>query len=77
MAFLKEDSDPLNVPTPTVKTIADKHNVSVEKIEAQLKMGIDTESEHTTHADVAREIALDHLNEKPDYYTKLDKVEKS
>lgn len=74
---VREDADPLNVPTPTVNTIADKHNVSVEEIESQLKKGIAVEKEHTTHEDVAREIALDHLNENPDYYTKLATVEKS
>jgi hypothetical protein len=72
---VKEDADPLDVPTPTVEAIAKKHNVPVEQIEAQLKKGIEVETEHTTDADVAKEIALDHLNEKPDYYTQLAKVE--
>ena len=72
---VKEDADLLDVPTPSVNSIAEKHGVSVEQIEAQLKKGIVVEMEHTTCEDVAREIALDHLNETPDYYTKLEKVE--
>ena len=32
--------------------------------------------EHTDDPDLAREIAMDHLTEDPDYYTKLEKVEK-
>jgi hypothetical protein len=65
----------LDVPTHSIEDIAKKHGVSVETIESQLKKGIDVEKEHTTHPDVAREIALDHLGEKPDYYTKLDKAD--
>ena len=59
--------------TPSVETIAKKHGKSVDYIEQQLKAGMKVESEHTTHEDTAREIALDHLNEKPDYYVKLSK----
>src|SRR3990167_1478542 len=65
----------LNKPTPSVAAIAAKHNVSLAFIEAQLRAGIKIELEHTSKKDVAREIALDHLNEKPDYYTQLKKVE--
>lgn len=37
----------------------------------QLKMGIKHELEHTSNKALAREIAMDHLAEKPDYYTHL------
>lgn len=67
----------LDKKTLTVPELAKKHGVSVEKIEAQLKMGIPVEKEHTSNDDIAREIALDHLAEKPDYYTRLKKVEES
>ena len=43
----------------------------------QLKMGIDVEMEHTTNPVISRKIALDHLKEIPDYYTRLDKMEKA
>lgn len=72
---LKEDAESLDVSTLSVDSIAKKHGVSVEQIEAQLKKGIEVETEHTTDADTAKEIALDHLNEKPDYYTQLAKIE--
>jgi len=56
--------------------IARKHSVFVGTIEKELKVGIGVEMEHTTDKDKAREIALDHLVELPDYYTRLDKMEK-
>jgi len=61
----------------TVKDIADKHKVSVEKIEKQIKMGIEVEMEHVDSEELAKEIAMDHLEEIPDYYDRLDKMEKS
>lgn len=42
----------------------------------QIKMGIDVEKEHTDNPMVSVEIATDHLEEIPDYYTRLDKMEK-
>jgi hypothetical protein len=60
----------------SVNEIAKKHNTSVEKIESQLKKGINVEMEHTTDKYEAEKIALQHLEEKPDYYTRLTKVEK-
>jgi len=66
----------LNKATMSPAQIAKKHGVSVDKINDQLKMGIAVEKEHTSHADVARTIALAHLAELPDYYTKLKKMEK-
>ena len=41
----------------------------------QLKMGIKIELEHTTNKKVAEKIAKDHLDEFPDYYTRLKKME--
>jgi hypothetical protein len=40
-----------------------------------LKQGTKVEMEHTTDADVAREIAMDHLEEHPGYYAKLKVME--
>ena len=42
----------------------------------QLRMGIDIEMEHTDDQAVAAEIALDHLQEDPQYYTHLTEMEK-
>ena len=41
----------------------------------QLEMGIKIEMEHTDDPSVAKIIALDHLSEIPDYYTRLKKME--
>jgi hypothetical protein len=60
----------------SVEDIAKKHKVSVNKIQKQLNMGINVEMEHVNDKSKAREIALDHLEEIPDYYTRLDKMEK-
>ena len=43
----------------------------------QLSMGIEIEKEHTDNELVARRIALDHLTEIPDYYTRLAEMESS
>lgn len=42
----------------------------------QLAMGIRHEMEHTNSKAVAREIAMDHLAEDPEYYTKLKDMDK-
>lgn len=39
----------------------------------QLKVGIDVESEHTPHNEIATIIAKHHLAEDPEYYVKLKK----
>lgn len=41
----------------------------------ELKMGIEVEYEHTTNPLISRKIAMDHLVEIPDYYTRLKKME--
>jgi len=41
----------------------------------ELEMGIEIEREHTDNDDAAKLIALDHLAELPDYYTRLKKME--
>ena len=64
-----------SVKTYTPEELAKKHGVSVEKIREQLKKGIEIEYEHTKDRAKSREIALDHLLELPDYYTRLKKME--
>ena len=41
---------------------------------AELSLGQTVEMEHTTDPNIATEIALDHLSEDPQYYTKLRKA---
>ena len=60
----------------TPEGIAKKHKVSVKDISTQIKKGVKVEMEHVDDESLAREIALDHLFEIPDYYTRLDKMEK-
>jgi len=65
----------LDVPTPTVQDLAKKYRKTVKQVNIELAKGIKVEMEHTTDVEVAREIALDHLNEKLDYYTELAGIE--
>jgi len=69
------ESAELNIPEHTTQEIANKHGFTVQHIEAQLERGIKVEGEHTTHVAPAREIALDHLWENPNYYTVLKKAQ--
>lgn len=64
-------------PFKTVEEIAKKHRLDVSFIERQLKMGEKIEHEHTKNHTLAREIALQHISEIPDYYTRLKKMESS
>ena len=59
----------------TLNDIAEKHGVSVDVLVAEFKKGIQTEMEHTTDREMAKEITMDHLFEDPQYYTKLATVE--
>jgi hypothetical protein len=69
------------------KTIGEKLGIDWSKYDVeQFRMGMDVELEHGTvdpHTNVTNDdptmtgkIALAHLNEIPDYYTRLDKMEK-
>jgi len=59
----------------TVEQIAKKHRMDVSDIQKQLEMGIPIEHEHTQDKVLATDIALQHLDEIPDYYTRLKKME--
>jgi hypothetical protein len=76
--FLLEATDPKG---PIKKymspeEIAKKHKISLNVLEPELKLGIKVEQEHTGDKKMARMIALQHLEELPDYYTRLKKAEK-
>jgi hypothetical protein len=60
----------------TPEEIAQKHKVSLDKIIQQVKMGTKVEGEHTTSKSGAKITALQHVDELPDYYSKLKKIEK-
>jgi hypothetical protein len=59
----------------TPEQIAKKHRLDVSFIKKQLQIGEPIEHEHTKNRELAREIALQHLDEIPDYYTRLKKME--
>jgi len=63
-------------PVPSLKDSAKKHNVDVETLKKQLEKGIEIEKEHTKDEKVAEKIALAHIDERPDYYIQIDKLEK-
>ena len=60
-----------------MQQIAKKHRLDVFFIQKQLDMGEPIEHEHTKDHTLAMDIALQHLDEIPDYYTRLKKMEAS
>jgi hypothetical protein len=73
--------------TEEAKQIGEKLGINWEKFDVeQYRMGLDIELEHglvDPHTNVTNDdpimtgkITLAHLNEFPDYYTRLDKMEK-
>jgi hypothetical protein len=75
-APVTEDERFPDVKTYSPEEIAAKHKVPLEQIVTQLKKGIEIEYEHTKDKAVSTEIALDHLLELPDYYDRLEKMER-
>ena len=55
--------------------LADDEHIS-EFNSQQIMIGMGIEMEHTDDPKIALEIAMDHLTEIPDYYTRLDAMEK-
>lgn len=71
---LREMFEALDVRTNNIEDIAKMQQVDLKFLKAQLKIGIAVEHEHTSDKKLAKEIALDHLGEDPDYYIKLKKI---
>jgi hypothetical protein len=71
---IKEESELKSV--PSLEDSAKKHNVDIETLKKQLEKGIEIEKEHTKDEKVAEKIALAHIDERPDYYVQIDKLEK-
>ena len=65
------------VKTLTAKQIADKWKLPLATVAKKIAAGVKVEKEHTTSTRQANEIARDHLGERPDYYDKLHKMEKT
>lgn len=66
----------LDKKTLSPEEIAKKSNVPLHNIYHQLALGILEELEHTSDKRIASEIALDHLAEDSNYYTKLEQIDK-
>jgi hypothetical protein len=61
-----------------IKEIFDKPIAKESEVDSkELELGIESELEHTSDREVAKRIALAHLKEMSDYYTKLAKMESS
>lgn len=72
--------DSLGKKTPSLEDLIKKYSdqYSADFIKNQHSMGVSVEREHTGQDEkLASEIARDHLNEIPDYYSRLKKVEKN
>ena len=66
-----------DVRTPGIQAIAKKWNMSVSEIMRLVNDGAKVEKEHTKSIAKARQVARDHIAERPDYYKKLHKMEKT
>ena len=61
-----------------LKGKANEKGVSVDGVDQdELEMGVNVEMEHTSNPVIAKRIALDHLAEIDDYYTRLKAMEES
>jgi hypothetical protein len=58
------------------KDIADKFDVTTKMVKNQINKGKKIESEHTDDEEKQTEIAEDHVSEFPDYYDRIEKMEK-
>ncbi len=58
-----------------IEDVAEMHGMSVDDMFDEFSKGVRHEMEHTSESRVAVEIALDHLYEDPEYYTKLEGME--
>jgi hypothetical protein len=56
----------------TAKDISKYHNEDSKKIKREIEIGTKIEMEHTNSKKIAKEIAIDHIKEIPDYYTNPD-----
>ena len=72
---LTDESEELNKRTPSVRELAKRYTTTPEEVHRQINRGVKVEFEHTDDIEAATEIAMDHIGEKLDYYTRLAKVE--
>lgn len=63
-----------DVRTPGIAAIAKKWNLPVAHVVKLVNIGAKTEYEHNKNISKARQVARDHIAERPDYYQKLKKM---
>lgn len=63
-------------PAKSVEQISKQHKVPVSVINKEVRIGTKVEKEHTKNKNLANKIARQHVEELPNYYTKLKKMEK-
>ena len=73
--FLEDGADEVGDVEKTAGRAQDKGITEEDVDSEELKMGIEVELEHTEDRAKAKKIALDHLAEIKDYYTRLKKME--
>jgi hypothetical protein len=59
----------------SLSEVANRHGMTADQLKGELALGIEREMEHTDQPEYARAIAMDHLFENPEYYTKMKKME--
>lgn len=59
----------------TLEDLADYHNTTIDNLIEKVSEGVNTEMEHTSDMSIAIEIAMDHIYEDLNYYSKLKKIE--
>jgi hypothetical protein len=69
MEAKKENLKGGNADGLTAIDLARKHSLFIGTIENEIELGTKIESEHTKNKATAREIAMDHIFEFPDYYS--------
>lgn len=65
-----------DVRTPGAPEIAKKWNLPLSKVYGLISQGAKVEFEHNRDKEKAKQIARDHINERPDYYKKLKNMER-
>jgi hypothetical protein len=59
----------------TLEGLADYHDTTIDNLIEKVSEGVNIEMEHTSDMAIALEIAMDHIYEDLNYYSKLKKIE--
>lgn len=73
-AGIKKGENTNHIAATTLNAIAEKHKVAPESVREELSQGMKVEMEHTKDKAEARKIALTHLSEIHDYYSRMKEM---